>query len=43
MTDIKCFKCGEEFCLEEHVEEGYSSIAKCPKCKGLNSCTHLMI
>lgn len=40
--NIICCECGHEFNTDEHNYGGYSSIAKCPKCKCLNSIGHLM-
>ena len=36
---IKCYGCGEYFCADENMEDGYSTICKCPECKTLNSCS----
>ena len=37
MSEVVCYDCKQSFNKEEHLEEGYSSIAKCPHCGALNS------
>ena len=42
MTQIKCCECNFKFETDGNEQEGYSSIVVCPKCKSLNSISHLI-
>ena len=34
-TKVICENCGNKFTMHEHMEEGYSTISKCPGCTKL--------